>query len=161
MDDLPEEISLVEKRKGLVGLKYQTIAELLSRGATVKIIAEEIGITTKSLYNILHDKPEIIEEAYRLVKERHKQSDFLLVDLYRTALEKIQEHLQSGDKDIEEQAIAKVLSLTKPPKDGEARAVVNQFFSGITESSTDGKETEETLDEIILRKRKERGLPND
>lgn len=165
MEKLPEKIEekpLLEKRKGLVGLRYQKIAELLSRGVDVKIVAEEVGITPKSLYTILQNKPEVIEEAYRLVKERHKQTDFLIVDLYRDALEKIQEHLHSGDLDAEEKAITKVLSLTKPPKDGEeVRPVVNQFFSGVSQESGKEEKDEETLDEIIIRKRKERGLPND
>jgi hypothetical protein len=160
LEALPDNRSLFEKRGGLIGLRFQKIAELISRGTDIPVVAEEMGLVERTIYALLRKKPEIMQEAYRLVKERHKQSDLLLVNLHRTALEKLQEALESGNLDIQDKAIKQILALTRPPKSGEATTpAIQQFFSNVVADPLVTKE--ESLDDIILRKRKERGLPND
>jgi predicted transcriptional regulator len=132
------------------------VAQLASRGFETAVIAEEVRLTPNRVRQILRTE-EVISEISRLAAERFEEGDRLLPTLYQEALAKLGQHLDSPNVEVQARAIDRVLKFYEP-KDERGRPLVAQFFAGVHESQ---EEREESLDEIILRKRQERGLPND
>lgn len=136
--------------------KKQMVAQLASRGFETAVIAEEVGLTPNRVPQILRTE-EVINEINRLTAERFEESDRLLAALYLKALTKLDEHLDHQNPEIQVKAIDKVLRFYEPKDEG-AHPLVAQFFAG---KHALHSEKEESLDDLILRKRRERGLPVD
>jgi hypothetical protein len=145
--------------RGKLSIKYRKIAEMASRGWSVSLIAKEVGLTENRVYVILKENDQVWEYINQIIKDTFSEGDRILAALYKKAMIGIDEDLSSGDADVRiktrEQILKLWSSLSKAGEEGSGPQfnLIQQFFSG-------GKGTGivQSMDEIILQKRKERGL---
>lgn len=137
---------------GSIKILYRRIAELAARGYSAEQIAREVNRSVMRVRMIL-DKPEIYEEIKNIVKERFEEGDRLLSYLYKKALKELDVALDSDNFEIKDRAIEKVLKMMGYGKTPEGGVRVFQFFG-----QGSNKGFIESIDDLILQKRKERGL---
>jgi hypothetical protein len=142
------------EEKGL-SRRHQRVADFAARGFSTNRIAEETGLTAKRIREILRNEV-VIKEIGRITYEIFSEGDRHLASLYQKALTKLDEHLDSPNLEIQDKAIEKVLRFFQPKGEGKGTPLINQFFTGLQKGNEDlGRR----LDEIVIQKRIERGLP--
>ena len=152
---IPNDNGKKPKEKGL-SRRHQRVADLAARGFSTNQIAEKTGLTAKRVREILRNE-DVTKEICRITSEIFSEGDRHLASLYQKALTKLDEHLDSPNLEIQDKAIEKVLRFFQPKGDVKAKPLIAQFFSGMQKGNEDlGRR----LDEIVLQKRRERGLPD-
>src|SRR4030042_4970835 len=146
--------AIIPKKKGKLSLKYRTIAEYAARGYSVELIAERIGITKGKVYNILETNELVWEEINRILTNIFADGDRMIANLRIKALKKLDDQLDSLNGDLRDKAIEKILKCSDYSK-GDLKGAVIQFFGPGGKSEASGIQS---IDDIILQKRKERGL---
>jgi hypothetical protein len=148
-----------KKKRGRLGMRYRLIAEYASRSYPVEVIADIVGLKKETIYHILSDNEEVWAEVNRILSDLFSEGDRMLVYLYKKALTKLDEQLESESPEMRDKAIEKVLKCYGVGKEGEQKKppLVMQFFGRSSGGSPLGVES---IDQIILRKRAERGLPS-
>jgi len=137
------------------------IAEMAARGWSPEEIAQEVHRTRDRVYNILKTD-EVWDYMKGIIRDTFSEGDRILVLLYKKAMKGLDDDLSSSNPDVRkaarDQVLKTVLSKIGALTDGE-RTQINffQFMGG----SKEGPGLIETMDDIILQKRKERGLPAD
>ena len=148
----------LDHRKGKVGIKYKRIAYLASKGLVAEDIAKDVNLTVDRVYKIL-GRGDVLEEANRFIRDSFKGSERFMVMLLDKALQALEDQILSGSSDEKKFAIDRVLKFFQAKGEGEKgnKTLIAQFFSGMKEGEQDAGKR---LDEIILQKRRERGLPD-
>ena len=139
--------------KGKTKAKHTMIAALIARGFPVKDVAEQVNLSESQIYHLLCDKDSFVNaEIFRILSELFAENDRHLIDLFSKALQKLDNMLSSSDEEKQFRAIDRIIKifLARSAKN----AVTIQQYFGI-----ESQEEKETVDEMILRMRKERGLP--
>jgi hypothetical protein len=151
-----ENKSALAHKKGKIGIKYQRIAFLVSKGGlSTKQIAEDVGISESRLYKILETRQDVWDEINRLTVESFKGSERFVATLLEKALASLEDQMVSGTADERKFAIDRVLKFFQ--KGDDKKTLIAQFFGGGGAGTPDAGRR---LDEIILQKRRERGLPD-
>jgi hypothetical protein len=151
-------------KRGKLTLRHKTIAEYAARGYPPKMIAKIVGMKTDSVRDVLEKNELVGEYINQILSDLFQEGDMLLVNLYKKALVKLDSEMESPDADIRHKAIEKVLKqamITAGKGGGEeggSKTLIAQFFGGSQGSGGSGGIGVESMDEVILRKRKERGL---
>jgi AcrR family transcriptional regulator len=155
--DVPVEIPN-GKIQGITEIRQRTIAALIARGFSVKYVAKKLKMSESRIYHLLSDKNSLVNaEIARILGELFAGNDRRLINLYGKALQKLDNMLSSSDEEKQFRAIDRIIKiyLTRSAKN----AVTIQQYFGI-ESQEEKQDKPETFDEIILRMRRERGLPD-
>jgi len=137
--------------------KHRLIGDLASRGWTAQMISKELHIHYKTVMEVLK-REEVIEYTNIVVRNLFLDADRLLINLFMKSLIILDQQLDSTDPGVKDKAIGRTLNFFQT-KGAETRGkpLINQFFSGMQQGNEDlGKR----LDEIVLQKRRERGLPD-
>lgn len=143
------------KIKGKTKAKHTMIAALIARGFSVKDVAQKVNLSESQIYHLLSDKDSFVNaEIFRMLSELFAENDRHLIDLFSKALQKLDNMLSSSDEEKQFRAIDRIIKifLARSAKN----AVTIQQYFGI-----ESQEEKETVDEMILRMRKERGLPEE
>jgi transcriptional regulator with XRE-family HTH domain len=130
------------------------IAELIARGCHLKDVAKKVNLSKSQIYHLSSDKDSFVNaEIFRILSELFAENDRRLISLYAEALEKLNNLLSSSDEEKQFRAIDRIIKifLARSTKN----AVTIQQYFGIG-----SQEEKETVDQMILRMRKERGLPD-
>ncbi len=152
--------TILPTKKGKLSLRYKTIAEYAARGYSVDIISQVTGMTPSAIYRVLDKNVLVWEEINRIMANMFAEGDRVLKNLYLKALYKLDERMNRPE--TEEDAIRKVMDVigkrvASSGKEGEKPPIIQQFFQ--TGGSSEGPIVEGgTIDDLILKKRKERGL---
>jgi hypothetical protein len=152
-DEPPEPLTKLKKR-GAISLKHRMIAEMAARSYPIAVIAQELHMKQSTVYRLLESNEDIWDEINKVIASMFAEGDRILAHLRLKALVKLDEQLNSPNESISERAINKILRITdsKPPAEGSKTAI----FIGQGGRSDQGIES---VDEMIIRMRKERGLP--
>jgi hypothetical protein len=139
--------------QGITEIRQKTIAALIARGFSVKDVAKKLKISESRIYHLFCEKNSLVnDEIYRILSEAFAASDRRLINLYDKALQKLDAMLSSPDEKKQCHAIDRIIKIyvARSSKNG---LTIQQYF-GI-----ESQEEIETVDQMILRMRKERGLP--
>jgi plasmid maintenance system antidote protein VapI len=142
--------------QGITEIRQKNIAALIARGFSVKYVAKKLKISEDRIYHLLSDRNSLVNaEINRFLNETFGASDRRLVNLYDKALQKLDAMLSSSDEETQCRAIDRIIKiyLARSAKN----AVTIQQYFGI-QSQEGGDDNIESIDEVILRRRKERGL---
>ena len=153
--EIPAEI-IDNKIKGKTKAKHRMIAELIARGFSVKEVAQQVNLSESQISHLLGDKESFVNtEISRILSNLFTENDRHLIDLYRRALQKLDNILSSSDEEKQFRAIDKIIKifLTRSAKNG---VTIQQYF-GVESQEEEGGEPK-SIDEFIIRRRKERGL---
>lgn len=142
--------------KGL-SRRHEMVAQLACRGLDAKAIAEQVRLSPKRVREILRGE-EVIREITRITAEMFREVDHHLVSLYQKALVKLDEHLESSNLEIQDKAMDRIFRFFQPKGDVKAKPLIAQFFSGGMQQGNE--DLGKRLDQIVLQKRRERGLPD-
>lgn len=154
--EIPEKKTQLDHRKGKIAVKYRKIAFLASKGLNSEDIGKEVNLSADRITKILQ-RDDVWEESKRLIRESFEGSEKMTIDLLNKALRVLDDLLLFGTPEEKRFAIDKTLRMFQAKDKGEGKTFINQFFSGVKEDSGDwGKR----LDEIVIQKRRERGLPD-
>ena len=156
----------VKQKKGKLTLRYKTIAEYAARGYPPEMIGKVVGLKSNTIRKILENNDEVWTYINEILSGLFREGDMLLIHLYKKALLKLDTEMESGDSDTRHKAIEKVLKQAmiaagKGGEEGGNKTLIAQFFGGAQGSGGSGGVGVESMDEIILRRRKERGLIED
>jgi hypothetical protein len=147
-----EEVPRIKKK---LPLKHRMIAELAARCYPIDLIAKQVGLKPKRVYQLLDKSVEIWEEIDRIIKDLFSEGDRMLANLRINALKRLDDHIIDTNKNISLAAIEKVLKVYDYSKgEGPKQAIMNFYGQG-GKGSTLGVES---MDDFILNRRKERGL---
>ena len=145
------------------------IAERAARGWSPEQIAEakEVNLTRDRVYNILK-REDVWEEVKWIIRDTFSEGDRMLASLYKRSLQTLDDDLNSIHPDVRASARADVLKLTREKvvqmgEDGEKpRSVsfIQQIFTGSEGEGSKRRSSNliHSMDDVILQKRKERGL---
>jgi hypothetical protein len=136
--------------------KHRLIGDLASRGWTAQMISKELHIHYKTVMEVLK-REEVIEYTNIVVRNLFLDADRLLINLFMKALITLDQQLDSTDPGVKDKAVDRILGFFQTKvADTRSKPLINQFFSGMQKGNEDlGKR----LDEIVIQKRIERGLP--
>jgi len=157
---LPIEIDKPEPPKRKLRPVEIKIAEMAARGWTPEEIAKEVHRSRERVYLILKTE-EVWDYMKGIIRDTFSEGDRILVLLYKKAMKGLDDDLQSSDPDVRkvarDQVLKTVLSKIGALTEGEKTQVnLFQFMGGGKEGS--GQSLIQSMDDIILQKRKERGL---
>lgn len=157
MENLPDVIDVQSSPIKKIGtgakaVKMKKLAELMARGWNVPQIAKELQLSTQHVYRLLN-RPEVCSEVNEIVSEKFKDGDRLLSFLYKKAMIKLDEDMESSIPEIRQEAIEKVLKCVGYPKSKDGLTINQQINTGGGNVGLI-----QDIDSIILQKRKERGL---
>lgn len=141
------------KIKGKTKAKHTMVAALIARGFPVKVVAQKVNLSESQIYHLLSDKDSFVNaEIFRMLSELFAENDRHLIDLFSKALQELDNMLSSSDEEKQFRAIDRIIKifLARSAKN----AVTIQQYFGI-----ESQEEKETVDEMLLRMRKARGLP--
>jgi hypothetical protein len=141
------------KKRGVMSVKYRMLAEMVARSYPINVIAQELHMKETTVYRILEKNEEVWDVINDVINSIFAEGDRLLASLRTKALIKLDEQLNSTDEGVRDKAIDKILKITDYKKEGGDRTAI---FIGAGGKSQQGIES---VDEMILRMRKERGLP--
>jgi len=142
-----------QKVKGKTKAKHTMIAALIARGFAVKDVAQEVRLSESQIYHLLSDKDSFVNaEILRILSELFTENDRHLIDLYKKALQILDNMLLSSDEAKQFRAIDRIIRIFLA-RSARNPVTIQQYF-GI-----ESQEERETIDQMILRMRKERGLP--
>jgi len=143
--------------KRRLSVKYRLIAEKAARGFNPEMIAKDNNLSVAQVYKALK-KDEVWEHIAEIIKEIFSEGDRLLANLFKKGLISLDTDLISDDPDVRKNTREQLFKLWGYSKGGESEGgthhnIIQQFFQakgsgGVVKS----------MDEIILEKRKERGL---
>ena len=142
--------------QGITEIRQKNIAALIARGFSVKYVAKKLKISEDRIYHLLSDRNSFVNaEINRILNEAFAASDRRLINLYDKALQKLDAMLSSSDKETQCRAIDRIIKiyLARSAKN----AVTIQQYFGI-QSQEEEDDNIESIDEVILRRRRERGL---
>jgi transcriptional regulator with XRE-family HTH domain len=145
------------KTKGKTKAKHTMIAALIARGFSVKDVAQKVNLSESQIYHLLSDKDSFVNaEIFRILSELFTENDRHLVDLLSKALQKLHNMLSSSDEEKQFRAIDRIIKiyLSRSAKN----AVTIQQYFGI-QSQQDENDFIKNIDDLIIKMRKERGLP--
>ena len=140
--------------QGITEIRQKTIAALIARGFSVKYVAKKLKISEDRIYHLFSDKNSLVNaEINRFFNDAFAASDRRLINLYDKALKKLDAMLSSSDEETQCRAIDRIIKiyLTRSTKN----AVTIQQYFGIQSKEEKGL----TVDELVLKRSKERGLP--
>jgi len=143
----------VPQKKGKLSIRYRTIAEYAARGYSVEIIAQAVGIKRETVYHILESNEQVWEEMNLILKNIFAEGDRILANLYLKSLYKLDERLSHPATEAD--AIEKILKVYGTRTSGGEKPAIVQFFQN---TGGQGPVVEEGIDQLILKKRQERGL---
>ena len=142
------------KIKGKTKAKHTMIAALIARGFPVKDVAQQVNLSESQIYHLLSDKDSFVNaEIFRILSELFTENDRHLIDLYNKTLQKLDKMLSGSDEEKQFRAIDRIIRIFLA-RSAKNPVTIQQYF-GIA-----SQEEKETPDEMILRMRKERGLPD-
>lgn len=156
-----ETVRTAEKKK--LPYRYLIIAEMASRGWSPEEIAKEVGRKTITIYNILK-RDDVWEYIAETIRSTFSEGDRILAYLYKKSLKGLDDDLSSPDSDVRKNAREQVFKQwgygrDKLVSDGDSSSrqisLFQQIFLG---RESGGGHIIESMDDIILKKRKERGL---
>lgn len=163
---LPAKIeeSKEERKKGKLSIKYRTVAEYAARGYPVEIISKMSGVKVTTVYALLEKNELVWEEINRILAGIFSEGDRILANLYIKALYKLDDQLSSTNPEIYGKAVEKIVKMygdRAGSKSGEKPSIL-QFFGSVggRPEIGQGPLIEGGIDQLILKKRKERGLEN-
>jgi len=142
--------------QGITEIRQKTIAALITRGFTAKDVAKKLRMSESRIYHLLSDKESIVNvEINRILKELFGSTDRRLVNLYDKAMQKLDAMLSSSDEEKQLRAIDRIIRIyhTRSAKNS---VTIQQYFGIESQEQEDSRL--ETMDEKILRMRKERRL---
>lgn len=142
--------------QGKTDIRQMTIAAMIARGFSVKYVAKKLKISESRIYHLLSEKDSLVNtEIHRILKELFAGNDRHLINLYNKALQKLDNMLSSYDEEKQCRAIDRIIKiyLSRSAKN----AVTIQQYFGI--QPQDEKDLIKDIDDLILKMRKERGLP--
>jgi transcriptional regulator with XRE-family HTH domain len=141
------------KAKGKTKAKHTMIAGLIARGFSVKDVAQKVNLSESHISHLLSDKDSFVNvEIFRMLSELFAENDRHLIDLFSKALQKLDNMFSSSDEEKQFRAIDRIIKIFLA-RSAKNPVTIQQYF-GI-----ESQEEKETADEMILRMRKERGLP--
>jgi hypothetical protein len=147
-----------EKKKKLSSL-YRRIAELSARGWSHQEISEEVGRTQSRISQIL-TRDDVWDYVTSIIRSTFSEGDRILSTLYKKTMVGLDQDVSSPDPDIRKNAREQVLKVwgygrdkSLSDEDKPRVSLVQQFFG-----SGSGQKTIQTMDDVILQSRKERGL---
>lgn len=148
-----------KKRKGILSVKYRKIASLAVRGWSPVEIGRDVGVRPERI-SIILERDDVWEFVLEEIRGLFSEGDRILASLYKKAMIGLDEDMSSTDPSVRRSAREQVLKLwgfgKNQPQDGEKNvSLIQQFFGGGVEGT---KPLIQSMDEIILQKRKERGL---
>jgi DNA-binding CsgD family transcriptional regulator len=142
--------------QGITEIRQKTIAALIARGFSVKYVAKKLKISEDRIYHLCSEKNSLVNaEINRFLNEAFAASDRRLINLYDKALQKLDAMLSSSNAETQCRAIDRIIRiyLTRSAKNA---VTIQQYFGIQSQEKKDGKM--ETVDEVIIRKAKEREL---
>jgi hypothetical protein len=142
------------KIKGKIDPRHVKIAVLKCQGYSVKDISKEVGMSEDRIYHLLGDEnSDVNTEIRRISNEAAEASNRHLSHLFRKALNKLDCMLESGDDETKFRAIDRIIKIfsTMVGKNGPS---IQQNFGFQVEK----KSPIEIIDDLIIKKRRERGL---
>jgi len=143
-----------QKVKGKTKAKHRMIAELIAHGFPVKDVAKKVNLSESQIYHLLSAKDSFVNvEIFRILNDLFAENDRHLIDLLSKALQKLDNMLSSSDEEKQFRAIDRIIKIFLS-RSSKNPVSIQQYF-GIESQ----EEEKETPDEMILRMRKERGLP--
>jgi hypothetical protein len=142
------------KKKGVIPLRYHMIAEFAANAYPPSLIAKEMRMPVKRIYQILATNTQVHEEIQAILDRRLAESERMIGHLFVKALTKLDVDMESSDKDQRNKAIDKVISIYRDAKGKGKEGGVNQFFDMGGGNVT----TIQDIDALIIAKRRERGL---
>jgi len=142
------------KTNGIPEIRQKAIAAMITRGFPVKHVARKLKISASRIYHLLSDGESVLNAEIRnILDDLFETGDVRLVNIYNKALEKLDAMLSSFDKKQQFQAIDRIIKIFLA-RSAKNPVSIQQYF-GIR--SQENKP--EDIDEMILRMRRERGLP--
>ena len=141
--------------KGKTRVRQTKIAALIAQGDSVKDIAKKVNISESRIYHLLSDKDSFVNaQTNRILNEIFASNDRHLINTYRKALLKLDAMLSSSDEEKQYRAIDRIIKIyfTRTAKN----ANIQQYFGGQPQS-----QQLESMDDIILKMRNERGLSDE
>jgi len=144
------------KIKGKTVAKHTMIAALIARGFSVKDVAQKAKLSESQIYHLLSDKDSFVNaEIGRILSQLFADNDRHLINLYSMALQKLENMLSNSDEEKQFRAIDRIIKIyvTRSSKN----AVTIQQYFGI-QSPQEEKEYITNMDDMIRKKREERGL---
>jgi len=131
---------------------------LIARGFSVKYVAKKLKMSESRIYHLLSDKDSFVNaEINRILNELFAGNDRRLVNLYNKALQKLDSMVSSSDEEKQFRAIDRIIKiyLSRSAKNA---VTIQQHFG--TQTKEEQQDPGKRLDEIIVQKRRERGLPD-
>ena len=136
-----------------------TIAALIARGFSVKYVAKKLKISESRIYHLLSDKDSLVNaEINRILNELFAGNDRRLINLYNKALQKLDAMLSSSDEEKQFRAIDRIIKIYFA-RSAKNAVTIQQYF-GIESQEERRGQTEKLWMKLILRMRRERGLPD-
>jgi len=156
---LEDLLVLQEKPEKKISVISRRVAEFAARGWSPKEISEEVGITKARISQIL-SKEEVWNYVTDIIRSTFSEGDRILSFLYRKTMMGLDQDLSSVDADVRKNAREQVLKVwgygrdkSLSDEDKPRVSLVQQFFGG-----GGGQKIIQTMDDIILQSRKDRGL---
>jgi hypothetical protein len=155
------EVAKPLRRKKLSPINMR-IAEMAARGFSPEQIAHDVGRTRARVYEILKTD-EVWEEVKDRIRDTFSEGDRVLAYLYKKAMLGLDTDLSSTDPEIRKAARADIFRQWGYGRDkggeGERTSIslFQQIFTGRAGTSTGS--VVQSIDDLILQKRKDRGLP--
>jgi len=144
--------------QGVTEVRQRTIAALIARGFSVKHVAKKLKMSESRIYHLLSDKDSFVNaEINRILNELFAGNDRRLVNLYNKALQKLDAMLSSSDEEKQFRAIDRIIRIYLA-RSAKNAVTIKQYFGIESQEEEQGKR--ETMDEMIIRMRRERGLPD-
>jgi hypothetical protein len=144
-----------DRVKGRIKTKHKKVAFLLSMGYPVSIVAKETGLSESRIYHLLSDKDSFVNfEINRILNETLRTRDLLLGNLYFSILRHLDKMLESSDVKERDEAIDQIINLVLARRARNGHPLISQYFS----VQSQGQGSSESIDDLIIRKRRERGL---
>ena len=143
------------KMNGMTKARQIKLAALIARGYSAKEIAKEMNMSESRIYHLSSEKdPFLNAEVNRILNELFESNDRHLINIYRKALQILDAMLSSPDEDIQYRAIDRIIKIyfTRTGKN----PIIQQYFGGQPQL-----QQPESMDDIILNRRKSRRLPED
>jgi hypothetical protein len=174
------------KIRGRVKVKHAKVALLLERGEPVSVVAKKTGLSEGRIYHLLEDEKSFLNnEIQRIRHEKHEAQEGLLENIHHNKLQLLSKALEQLDlilesPDIEKRErynmikliisrlsktsgsppISRVQPLEPPKNIWEARKFFQEAQKAYDEACEVCNGYDKHINEIILKKRRERGLPD-
>ena len=132
--------------------KYRIVAELALHGYPLSEISKKMNLTDRRIRQILKSG-NVIAYINRSIQSMFEESDRLLARLYQKALFGLEKQLEDSSPDMRDKAMDKIIKLCGYKSDDSKHTSVTIFNQNQSSSSLVN-----SIDEIILAKRRDRGL---